>query len=75
MSQFTRVIKALESGKPGYLIQNEDNGREVEVACMIGGRYLCKDQDGEPVKQTNSSKVASFFLLGTHNLKDQRRSL
>lgn len=73
MSQFTRVIKALESEKPGFFIQNEDNGREVEVACMTGGRYLCKDPGGEPVKQTNSSRVAYFFLLGTPNLKDQRR--
>ena len=73
MSQFARVVKALESEKPGFFIQNEDNGREVEVTCMVGGRYLCMDSNGDPVKQTHSASVAYRFLIGTPDLKYQHR--
>ena len=65
MSQIEQTIEYLERSEAGAYVENKDNGRSVEVACMVGGRYLCKDSDGEPVKQTNSPCAAYYFLTGS----------
>lgn len=67
MSQIERTIAYLEKAEVGAYVENKDNGREVEVACMAGGRYLCKDPGGEPAKQTDSPCVAYMFLVGSHS--------
>lgn len=64
MRQAERTIAFLVKAEPGCFVENEENGRAIEVACMTGGRYLCKDEKGEPVKQTNSPSEAYMFLIG-----------
>lgn len=70
---FDLVIDMLEDAKAGFSVRNEDNGREVEVTCMTGGRYLCLDPDGEPVKQTDNASVAYNFLLKNPDPDDQKK--
>lgn len=64
MTQFERVTQALATGDEGFYICNEDNGREVEVTNMAGGRYLCKDANGEPCRQVDDEAFAYNFLMG-----------
>lgn len=66
-------VEVLEKAEKGFFVENEDNGRKVEVACMAGGRYLCLDPDGEPVRQTNSEAVAYLFLVRNPDPKDQHK--
>lgn len=72
MKQFKRVCFALETRPAGFYIANTLNGRVVEVTNMAGGRYLCIDPDGEPVKQTDESSVAYHFLMSAPELDNQR---
>ncbi len=64
MRQFERVVNTLKAADEGFFVRNEDNGREVEVTNMTGGRYLCKDSNGDPCRQTDSEAVAYKFLEG-----------
>lgn len=64
MTQFERVTHALATGDEGFFVRNEDNGREVEVTNMAGGRYLCKDEHGEPCRQVDDEAFAYNFLKG-----------
>lgn len=64
MNYMNQTIEYLKCAGPGAFVENSDNGREVEVAYMAGGRYLCRDANGEPAKQTDSPVVAYMYLMG-----------
>ena len=73
MSQIERTISFLAKAEPGCFVENKDNGRAIEVACMTGGRYLCKDEKGEPAKQTNSPCEAYMYLAGIPGIEEVAR--
>lgn len=63
MNQFERVTQALATGDEGFYVRNEENGREVEVTNMCGGRYLCYE-NGEVARQCDDEAIAYNFLKG-----------
>lgn len=63
MTNFERVTQALATGDEGFFVWNKDNGREVEVTNMCGGRYLCYEH-GEVARQTDDEAIAYNFLKG-----------
>lgn len=62
--KWLEVPAFLESGECGDWVK-EDN-REVEVANMIGGRYLLWE-DGDVAGQTDDVSEAVLFLKATKN--------
>lgn len=64
MSQIEQTIDYLENAEVGAYVENEDNGREVVVENMAGGRYLVLDSDKEVMKLTDSPCIAFMYLIG-----------
>lgn len=57
------VMGKLIKGEIGFYVENDENGREVAVDNMIGGRYTMLE--GPYVAgQTNDAYEAMRFLLG-----------
>lgn len=70
MSQAERTIEYLETAEVGAYVENEDNGREVVVENMAGGRYLCLDSHKEVAKLTDSPCVAYMYLVGVPGIEE-----
>lgn len=68
---FEKVTAALEEAAEGFYVFNDGNGRKVEVTNMTGGKFLCMDPDGEPVKQTDNASAAYNFLFKAPDSADQ----
>lgn len=64
MSQIQQTIEYLEQAEVGSYVENLDNGREVVVENMAGGRYLVFDADKEVMKLTDSPCIACMYLIG-----------
>lgn len=64
MSQIQQTIEYLEQAEVGSYVENQDNGREVVVENMAGGRYLVLDSDKEVMKLTDSPCIACMYLIG-----------
>ena len=62
-----KVSDYLENGECGDWVKSDDMSREVEVANMIGGRYLLWDEEGVAGLTDDVSEAVSF-LRGSEEL-------